>query len=557
MASARITDVNIKVTGLGGNLIPTGVSISYAPGAVPVAYVSFAPGKEGDPYVSGTTELVSNVDQKKRTSDVTIEVTVDKWVSSLNSKVNKKIKFVGFLDGMNILNAVGNNSYQAVIKNKAQAALEICTHTPGLHPTSINIYKTPMISAAVDANKQDDAVTVAFNNLVKFAKLSSALPPVEYYTELMKALIILQKGEYKKYLGLEKNAAGRFPLTKIYESAVYKKGLAIAEKFFNTVDLSAVSKGAVNSCRRSEVLGSIKTLFVSGPNTLLESYLNFLQAMNCTLIISNNKMYVVPYNSVLEQPHKKPKKGQIQNEPNAAGPADYMSYAYNDNGYKDIAAVLIVHAGIHGGSVDVGRDLLERTVSADYIDEESLSNAHGVLVVKAHPWMITSAAHAQARDAIQLKQAVTRGDIAPQKTQFVSAVAETKTKTAERQGEKKQTLQKEINKMLDNYCQTKFFQARFTDRTGSLEMDFNPQWVPGVGGTFYVRETDMFVDFYVTNVTHKIETSAPRQGNASTSISFCCGRMGKEPKGSKADLYLGYTPEKEEAVKKAFLSDII
>ena len=557
MASARITDVDIKVTGLGENLIPTGVTITYAPGAIPVAYVNFAPGKEGDPYVSGTTELVGDVDKKKRTSDVIIDVTVNKWVSSLNSKVNKKIKFIGFLDGMNILNAVGNNSYQAVIKNKAQAALEICTHTPGLHPTSINIYKTPMISTSVDANKQDDAVTVAFNNLVKFAKLSSSLPPVKYYTELMKSLIILQKGEYKKYLGLEKNAAGRFPLTKIYDAGVYKKGLAIAEQFFNNIDLSAISGGAINSVRRTEVLGSLKNLFVQGPNTLLENYMNFLQAMNCTLIISNTKMYVVPYNSVLEQPHKKPKKGQIQNEPNAAGPADYMSYSYNDNGYKDIAAVLVVHAGIYGGTVDVGRDLLERTVAADYIDNESLSNACGVLVVKAHPWMITSPAHPQARDAIQAKQAITQGSIAPKTPNFDGTVKEIQTKTAERQQEKNNILAEELNEMLDNYCQTKFFQARFTDRTGSLEMDFNPGWVPGVGGTFYVRETDMFVDFYVTNVTHRIETSAPRQGNASTSISFCCARMGKSPRGSKEDKYLGYTKDKEYAIKDAFLGDIM
>lgn len=559
MAGARITDVTIKATGLGDNIIPTGVTISYGPGAIPVAQLSFVPGKEGDPYVTDTASLLESIDSKKRKEDITIDVSVAKWVSSLNGqgggKVTKTLKFQGFLDGVTIMNAVGRNSYQAIIKNKAQVALELTTYTPGLTALSVNVFKNPMIGMRTDANRRDDQASVAFSNIIDTVKPN--VHPIVYYRDLLLTAIDIQLGKWPTYVGYEKNALGNISFKQIFEHPVYKKNLNLVKKLFQEVDLSAVTGGALSRASAVEIHGSLRDLFASGPNTILDNFLNFLQAMNCTLIISNSKMYVVPNNSVLKQPHIKPNKGQLQNEPNAAGPADYMSYSYNDNGYKDFAHVVVLQAGIFGGAYNAGRNTLDRTVSATYTDEDYLANSCGVLAVRAHPWMVTSPVHAQPKDVIDGKKAVTKGDPKHNSTNFNNAAELVQQKTEQRNKEKMLMTTEEFKEALQTFAKTKFYQARFTDRTGSLDMDFNPGWVPGTGGTFYIRETDMWVDFYVTNVTHRIETNATNQGNASTSVSFCCARMGKEPKGVDVDAYLGYSLDKEDNIQDAFLGDIM
>jgi hypothetical protein len=307
-------------------------------------------------------------------------------------------------------------------------------------------------------------------------------------------------------------------------------------------------------CSRLEVSQALEQAFTRGPNTLLDNYLNFLQEINCTLIISNTKMFVVPYNSFLKQPHGNIGEGEIQYKPNRAGPADYDSYVYNDNGYKDIAYVIILGAGVFGGGTNTGENIHDRFVTATH--KAPKSNASGVLAVKAHPWMMASASQTQGKDAIDLKRAIENGSISPFVTPFEASLNAIQKPTAARQKEKKTNLESTMKEIMDNYAETKFYQARFTDRTGMLHMNFNPDWVPGTGGTFFVRETGMWIDFYVTNVTHNISTSAPNQGDATTTVNFCCGRMGKDPEGVTSDKFLGYDQGKENSVRQNFLSDI-
>jgi hypothetical protein len=106
------------------------------------------------------------------------------------------------------------------------------------------------------------------------------------------------------------------------------------------------------------------------------------------------------------------------------------------------------------------------------------------------------------------------------------------------------------------YAETKYYQAKYYDRMGSLNMDFNPKWVPGTGGTLYVRATGVMLSFYVTSVTHRIDTSAPNHGNASTTVNFCCGRIGSGPEGVSADRYLGYDAGKESGIQGSYVGDM-
>jgi hypothetical protein len=68
-----------------------------------------------------------------------------------------------------------------------------------------------------------------------------------------------------------------------------------------------------------------------------------------------------------------------------------------------------------------------------------------------------------------------------------------------------------------------------------------------------VRETGSTLAFYVTNVTHRIDVSAPNTGTAITTVSFSCGRFGGAGTGS--DTFLGYDLGKEQGVQSGFIGD--
>jgi hypothetical protein len=144
----------------------------------------------------------------------------------------------------------------------------------------------------------------------------------------------------------------------------------------------------------------------------------------------------------------------------------------------------------------------------------------------------------------------------PEKKSMEQSASETQAAHAEKGKEKKESLSSYAGDVIKNYAETKFYQVRFSDRQGSITMDFNPYWVPGTGGTLYVRETGCTLTFYVQSVTHRVDMSAPSNGTAITTVSYTCGRIGKKSVGTKEDKFLGYNSDKEEGVQEAFLSDI-
>lgn len=139
---------------------------------------------------------------------------------------------------------------------------------------------------------------------------------------------------------------------------------------------------------------------------------------------------------------------------------------------------------------------------------------------------------------------------------FKSSTTEAKGDAASRQKQKDEDVKKQLKTVLDNYAETKFYQSRYADRQGSITMDFNPDWVPGTSGALYVRESQMWLVFYVISVTHTVEVGAPNNGTALTIINYNCGRMGKKPPGVNKDEFLGYDKGKENNLRDQFIQDI-
>jgi len=557
---AKNSDVTLTLTGIAG-VTPIGVTVSYAAGGVPIATVDLAPAPPGVIKIEGKpTGVLENVDAKKRQNDVTIDISVSAYTGTVSQRKTSKLKFVGMLDGLNIGNVVGGNTYQAVLKNKAQRLLELTVLTPGLVPASINVYKVPMWGMTYDPDQGDNKALRSWASIQGGEEVNFDKSPIETYTEIIKWIIKHQKQGWRKFLSDEKLDNGDYPFAKIFEDPRYVKALAEAETLFNNVDYSAVTTGTIKNstaikCLVMEKLGEI---FSSGPNIILENYMNFLAHLGCTLIFSNTKMFVVPVNSVINREFKVPNKRQLQDETNAAYPADYNSYSYNDTGYRDLGSVIVTTEGYTGGTY-IGYASFERGATVHYTAPKELSNASGVLVVRANPFMMLSATAPLAEEAKNGRQKLDQAkeSMMPgiDELQYSKYKGELSSELGESQKKKKDVFTDYLKDTLKNYAETKYFQERFHDRRGSITMDFNPDWVPGTGGSLYIRETEMFIAFYVTEVTHRIDMSPSHSGSAITIVNFSCGRMGEKPVGVDEDMYLGYNLDKEKAVQKAFIAD--
>lgn len=558
---AKKSDVTLTITGLQG-VTPVGVTINYPVGGIPVATVDLAPAGPGVIKIEGKpTGILENVDAKKRKEDITIDISVSAFTGEIGAQKTSKLKFVGLLDGLTIGNVVGGNTYQAVLKNKAQRLLELTTITPGLVPTSINVYKVPTWGVVTDPNQSDNKAARAWAIIEqKKDEIDFDKTPIEVYTNIMRWIIKHQEQGWEEYLGDIRLHNGDQPFSKIFNDPRYKKALKSAKELFDAVDYSAVTTGTITKATtaKGSILFHLGQIFSSGPNVLLENYMNFLANIGCTLIFSNTKIFVVPVNSVINQEYNPPQSKKLQDRPNVAYPADYNSYFYNDTGYRDIASVIVTTEGYTGGTYVGGLDF-ERGGVEHYTDDLELSNASGVLVVRASLFMMLSATHPITDDVKESRQEFDQSEesMMPDigELEYEAYVEKLSSQTGESEKKKTEVFKDYLKSTLKNYAQTKFYQERFHDRRGSITLDFNPDWVPGTSGSLYIRETEMFIAFYVTGVTHRIDMAPANSGSAVTVVNFSCGRMGAKPVGVKKDEYLGYDLDKEKAVQKAFIAD--
>jgi len=557
---AKKSDVNLTLTGLSG-VTPIGVTVSYAVGGVPTAHVDLAPAGPGVIKIDGKPSgILENVDANKRKNDITIDISVSTFTGEIGKRKTSKLKFIGLLDGLTIGNVIGGNTYQAVLKNKAQRLLELTTLTPGLLPASINVYRVPTWGVTYDPDQDDNKAVRSWAAIQGGGQVDFSKSPIETYTDVMKWIVSQQESKWRDYLQSEKLASGDLPFAKIFDDPRYKKALSDAKELFNNVDYSAVTTGTSKDAAATKglVMKEMARIFTSGPNILLENYMNFLAHIGCTLIFSNTKIFVVPVNSVINQEYKPPNDRQLQDRPNAAYPADYSSYTYNDTGYRDLASVIVTIEGYTGGTY-IGGASFERGATVHYTAPKELSNASGVLVVRANPFMMLSATAPIVSDAKTSRQKFDQSDASMMPDigalSYSSYVGKLTSMIGESEKKKQDVYKDYLKTTLENYAETKYYQERFHDRRGSITMDFNPDWVPGTSGSLYIRETEMFVAFYVTDVTHRIDMSPANSGSAMTVVSFSCGRMGAKPLGVKKDVYLGYDLDKEKAVQKAFIAD--
>jgi len=540
-------DVKVKFSGLG-NAKPVGVNITYSVGSVPVAQVELAPG--GSAELANDSSFLVNTDDKKRT-EMTVEVSVSSYQGTGGGQTTRGLKFTGLFDGLSISNTVGGNNYSAVLKGLSQTLLELMVYTPGVNPSGVNPYKVASFISELSGDGQPSDARVSVYNLLAESGLlqQTKLNPVQLYLELLIGCLEQQRNP-GSYVGKLATVEGEL-LTSILKSKNYQDALNRGIRILRGIDIRAVQGGFMDKAT-PKVVGALGESLQMGPDSVLENLLSFLGELGCTLVFGNYGASVVPVNSVITPDSDNPGKQQVNIKTNFASPADYSSFSFNDNGYRDIGHVLVM-SPVSPGSTKIDDLGFDPTLVATYSATDK-SKATGVLTVKSHPWMCL------AQPPSEVGQTETRRDLDKNTVSACrdsTAEGDKKKVTGEEEAAKQAAHDKykaEVKSILKAFAETRFYQERFADRQGAISLDFNPNWVPGTSGVLFVRETNLRLAFYVTSVTHRVEVGAS-QGSATTTVNFCCGRLGQNPQGVARDGFLGYDKGKEQQVQKSFIED--
>lgn len=538
------TDVTIS-SSLGEAI---GATITLQVGAIPTASVDLRPTGGGAKVEGGGS--FPDIDSRRRQGEESVSISVRVRTGS-GGDTSRSLSFKGVLDGYSVSNIVGNNSYQAVIKNKAQALLEVTTMMPGLFPSSVNIYKVPSFAMTTSSQGDESEALKAWTGLLNEDPSLVKLPPIRFYVGLLKLIVKKQQGGWENYLGKDPMISNKQAFKDIFSNGTYKKNLSTAMSILEGISFEGCS-GLVDNVKMGTASKATYELFAQGPTILLENLLNFLASVGCSMIFGNDKSYIVPVNSVIKQDNYSPGKGELSTSTNQAGPADYNSYSFTDVGFRDVNSVILM-ASTYVGGANLGGIGLDSAVLGCFSAPEGEAKGSGVYVTRAHPWMAASSTAPQGTDAKEGKSKQDgTGSPYDKKLSFEEASKETGKSFAERAQKKVSELKDTPGKYIENFAETKYYQARFTDRQGSITLDFNPNWAPGTGGELFVRESGMHLHFYVTSVTHRVETGPPMSGSALTIINFNCGRFGKSPAGSTGDDFLGYNAGTEKSIRSGY-----
>lgn len=533
-----VSDVKVSVD---GNLpiSPIGVEIVYAVNTVPYCVVQMD--------ATRSASLLADPDSFKRQGLVNVNLSVK----------DKTIKFIGLFDGLSASQSVGGINYEAILKGQAQLLLECDTIIPGLSPYGVDPFhatKTDAFSQTSDDQTkiyeglEQGALSINFDGLsLPEAYKAMAISAVTYQTT---------PGAYSSLVPQAPNLDGT-TLKDVMENPGRIAKLQSTITLLNNLDVTALAalKNVVFTSD-TPVANNFIHSYVTGPRILWENLIEYYGMLGAIFIPANTKILVVPNNGFITFPHSIPGTRQHSSIPNAAYPADDNFFNYNDNGYRDVGYVALVaqlqastgsvhsFAAYQGGYPKKGGN--------------SLAAGAGLLVIESNPLMLSAAAgyFDPTTNSENAK------DHTSEKTTNVPSIQKINnfaTQQSDPESLAKKSSADYSARVLafgDNYAEIKFYQARYGDRTGSITLQFNPNWCPGTVGTLYAREPGIFLDFFVQRVSHRVALSAPNTGIATTTVDFNCGRIGTTTASVAEDKLYNYGYGDVLNVQNQFISDI-
>lgn len=522
------------------NLLPTGVVLRYGLNAIPTAILDLSP---------QDLDLVCNIEKWRRTP---VKVRVE--------SIHGCMTFRGLVDGLSMSQSVGDMRMQLIIKHPFQLLAEINPKLLGYHP------------AGVDFTRRVEALQMEVNNsnmlMVKYAigdqiSIDLKKPLFEGIIEVLKAVVRsqLQWQITQSHVGPSAKVAIQAA------DAIREKHLKVAETLLNAIDASFVKTNL--SLADFFTLNFVLESICETRSNLFDVLLTLLETVGCGLIIGNNKAFIVPNSGFLQQQHKAEINfREVSKVPNVLYPSQYNSVSFNDNGYRDISGVYLM-------SDD--RNIL----LVDGFFKDDATGGTGGITGEVLPYVISfnnaalraagiSEISTALNDALRSNSAgdasVSAGGSEEGQHTTVKETAKKEKETTDAEHKKKNEAEQKARdamyKFANDWAQLRYYQLKYTDRMGGIGLLFNPNCVPGTLGMVYLRAPGVYIDYFVTDVTHEIRMGAPEQGQATTHIGFNCGRMGSYGSAplsaglAKLDLFNGFNAETSAKIAVDFVKDI-
>lgn len=485
-----------------------GVSISYGVNSIPVAYLDLDP-----VYIQQNNPdfLCNNLSYRKRTNTVHIEVKTKFGC----------LKFDGFFDGLTVNQNVGNYQYTAIIKSRFQRFKEIYPKLIGFTPDS-NIPYTVKDPISIFNGRPDlifnqiiidgRAATVGADNVVKWVK---AFLSFLCEQQLLSSLRTNSQAELT-------------PIEEILVSKAYQDNIEVVKDLVDQIDITA-SQGCIiqaNPC----VSELMKLLVFDTPDTLWDCLLSAANWLGCCLVPGNDKLYLIPQSAFLKVDYEAPQLGIQSNIMNLANPADYISLSVNDNDYSNVGSCYVVAEDSHCSPIISLRTPETGFGLGKYPNgdtDSSLVNdgSAGILVIAITPMLFQAVNYAFTFND-ELQRHLSDKSEAHGAGEVITSTDQVETDHKTYDDAVTKVMQQTSQQIFDNYAKTRFLQAKFGDRIGSLTMPFNPYWMPGTGGAVYTRLPGLFYAFFVNSVFH---TVSKQSQSVTTQVSFNSVRSGAKP----------------------------
>lgn len=521
------------------NLLPTGVTLRYALNSIPSATLDLSP---------QDLDIVCDMNRWRRTP---IKIRVESRHGC--------ITFRGLIDGLSMSQSIGDMRMQMVVKHPFQLLSEINPKLLGYHAAGVDFTRRVEALQMETANSEATVLRYAIGAAIQ-AQLDK--PLFEGIIEMLKAIVQSQLQWERTVAKVGRSAEAAVGAAK----AMAEKHLKVAETLLNQIDTQFVPTKL--SLADFYVQDFVLQTICETRSNIFDVLMSLLEIAGCGLVIGNSKAFIVPNSGFLEQVHRSTINfREVSKIPNVLYPAQYNNVSFNDNGYRDISGVYVMSDDRNVNGVD------------GFFKDDKYGGSGGI-IGEVMPYVIAFN-NAALRAAGITEVTKSAGDPARPNSQATSAAGVSEEaqhdavkKTAEEEKKANDEAQKEKNeaeqkktdalyKFANQWAELRYYQLKYTDRMGGIGLLFNPNCAPGAIGTTYLRAPGVFIDFFVTDVTHEIRLNVPDHGSAVTNIGFNCGRMGSyttpgalAPGLKQLDLFDGFDATRSGKVAAAFVKDI-
>ena len=532
----------VKITLTGANIpdfVPIGASITYGINRIPTATVHLDP---------SALSLLCNFESLRRQPALLTITTQDQC-----------LKFDGVIDGHSISQQPGGLSTALILKSKFIFLNEVYPRLLGFNAGSQNIFtlnKTCKVFAqsfyTSDPSKITSSPTLlaAVQQLFGYEDvgLNYNSNIIDFIVGLSKAVVQSQQASGRVIPFGPWNERGSSLQKAIAAGDV--NGIALGPlvlALLDAFDTSYCNKMALFA-NNANIAEHILNNMSSMQDTVFQNIVKFASEYGACVVVGNETAYIVPEAAYLNVPKQQTLfRGATSNVYNMAFPSEYENFTFSDAGENTIKGVYLIedpdgHAN----------EPLSNTVVFDGCYVDPGPNVFGNVVVRSLPNYAQAAnvfvagaggigIHNRITNGSKLVSAQVTYDDYQQAYNNVSAAISSAAYVP-------------VRAFLDQLAEVEYCKTKFDDRGGSINMYFNNNFAPGCVGSLYTRQPGMYIDFFITSVSHNFSLSAPGQGSATTSVSFRGGRMGGSTGLDTMSMY-DYTYADTQSFSNSFITD--